>query len=45
MILFMTSHSDVIIIQMSTSSVATAGFFPPDLGIFDVFWVSGYFCQ
>ena len=26
-------------------SVATAGFFPLDLGFFGVVWVSGYFCQ
>ena len=27
------------------ASVATAGFFPLDLGFFGVVWVSGYFCQ
>ena len=30
---------------VAASSVATAGFFPLDLGFFGVVWVSGYFCQ
>jgi len=34
----------MIIVDL-TYSVATAGFFPLDLGFFGVVWVSGYFCQ
>jgi len=31
--------------KITAISVATAGFFPLDLGFFGVVWVSGYFCQ